>query len=74
MKKYKLDFYPNMDTEFEKMFEVESDSLKDLKLVANNLADYTLFLHDEKMMSDYSNMMCLYENINDLWYEIEDEE
>ena len=74
MKKYRLEFVPNMDTQNNKVFTVENDSLIDLRLIADNLANYTLFLHDKYMMQDYSNMMVILENIGGEWYMIEDEE
>jgi len=73
MANYKVVFNPNMGGQ---QFEKECPTLDIAKAVFDAVADYTLFLHDNGLMPDYSNWgQILIEDDDGDWigYEEDDE-
>ena len=51
---------PNVDA-----YEENFETLKEANAALNTIADYTLMLHDKKLMPDYSNMGSVLEKDED---------
>ena len=68
---YMVEFIPAVGTV--KGFEKECETLKDAVLVLDGIANYTLFLHDNKVMHDYTNCGMIYKKVDDEWVEIDDD-
>lgn len=68
---YKVVFEPNTDTLRSLAFEKTCLNLCQAESVLSAISDYTLFLHDEKMMPDHSNVGMVMQLIDGEWIEID---
>lgn len=67
---YKVEFYPDMDMNFETSFVQTCETLEQTNLISNTIADYTLFLHSKGLMKDFSNSVITYQFKHGEWIEI----
>ena len=68
-KKYKLEFNPKIGLakQFVRGFETHAEAEAALSIIA----DYTLFLHDNLLMNDFSNVGCIYRLEDGDWIEVD---
>ena len=74
--KFRLSFSPAMDhiSLQDVEFTREYESYRDALMVKNAIADYTLLLHHNELMADYSNMAIIEVFDIDEWVEVDSEE
>ena len=68
MKKFRAVFIPSIHTM--NAFSEETNTLEEAEMVVNAIADYTLFLHDNDLMRDISNMAFVQELVDGEWEEV----
>jgi len=68
---YKVGFIPAVGWSIS--FERECETLKDAVLVLEGIANYTLFLHRQKIMPDFTNCGMIYKKVGDEWIELDDD-
>ena len=75
--RYEVVFHPNINTQSSESYEVECESASEAKKVLDTISNYTLMLHDKKIMSDYSNLGYIERKsslVPDDWEEVNDDE
>lgn len=72
-KDFKIIFIPALGEGNNIELEQEYDTLNDAAVALNAIADYTLLLHRESLMRDYSNMGMIFKNGLHEWVEIDDD-
>jgi len=70
---YRLNFIPALEVSSDSI-TVCSSSLEQSRQELNIIANYTLFLHDNGMMNDYSNCGWIEELVDGEWEEVDEEE
>ncbi len=70
---YRLNFIPAMEVS-NRSIQVRSSSAEQSRQELNIIANYTLFLHDNKMMNDYSNCGWIEKLVDGEWEEVDEEE
>jgi len=70
MKDFKIMFCASLETAIE-AFEQEFDTYEEAKTALDIIANYTLHLHEESLMSDHSNYGSVYTMMTDgSWEEV----
>ncbi len=72
MKNFKVEFYPNTN-ELHGRFISYHEFIEEAVSVLNNIADYTLLLHECSFMRDYSNIGMLFTKNNNEWIAINED-
>ena len=70
---FRVVFCPAFDFRVSDVFVVTTTSLDEARRMLNAVADYTLFLHDKKLMGDHSNFGGVEQLVDGEWEEVEDE-
>jgi len=70
MNNYRVIFFPRLGTESE--FIKDCKSMHEAILVTEAIADYTLFLHHDGFMKDFSNYAVIQEFIDNEWTDTEE--
>jgi len=65
MNNYRVIFFPRLGVESE--FVKECKSMDEAILITEAIGDYTLFLHEQRFMTDFSNYAVIQEFINNKW-------
>ena len=68
---FKVEFYPSIEKGTEP-FCSEHVNLFEAFAVKNAISDYTLKLHSDGLMRDYSNCAAVYQFIDGEWAEVDD--
>ena len=68
---YKLEFTPKLG--LASTFQRRFDTHEEAEAALNAIADYTLFLHSNLLMGDFSNVGCIYKLVDGDWLEIDDD-
>ena len=78
MNKFKMVFIPSIDSSISdntnhNEYVSYHKTLDEALLVLNTVSEYTLMLHDNSLMPDYSNVGMLFHNIDGEWVDIDEE-
>lgn len=73
MSKFRVLFIPAIESGAKEHSTNEFDTLAEANAVKSAIADYTLFLHDNVLMPDYSNAGWVEQFVDGEWEEVEDE-
>lgn len=71
--KYRVNFMPAMEIS-KGSIKVRSASIEQARQELDIISNYTLFLHDNGMMQDYSNVGWIEELVDGEWEEVDEEE
>lgn len=71
--KFRLIFVPAVEKTHEG-FHVEAVDLAHAKELFDTIANYTLFLHDNDMMNDYSNTGWIEQLVDGEWTDVDEDE
>ena len=70
---YRLNFVPAIEVSSDSI-KVRSATLEGARQELDIIANYTLFLHDNGMMRDYSNVGWIEKLVNGEWEEVDESE
>lgn len=70
--KYRVNFIPALEVSRQSI-KIRSATLEQAKQDFDIIANYTLFLHDNEMMNDYSNIGWIEELVGNEWIEVDEE-
>lgn len=70
-KPFRVVFFPSIETGAD-LFTQEFLTLDQAKSAFNAVANYTLHLHDTKLMPDHSNTGAIEQSINGVWVSVEE--
>lgn len=73
MNEFKIIFNPTIEHNIS-AFECEFCNYQLAKVVLNTVANYTLYLHDQSLMHDYSNIGLIVQMVDGEWIEIDEED
>lgn len=71
---FRLNFYPCIDLPNKSQFVFEHKKLSAVLDVKNAIADYTLMLHGDGFMKDYSSMAVVEHFEDDEWIELDEDD
>ena len=76
VKPYKMEFIAKLEVGCLDMFESFHDTMEEAEKALDLVANYTLFLHDKRIMEDYTNMgsVLMYNDTEFEWQEIDKED
>lgn len=72
MDKFRVVFMPAVEKTGEWFTSKEVGSFEIARTIKDNLADYTLFLHDKEIMIDYSNTAWIEQKVDGEWVDASD--
>ena len=70
---YRLNFIPAIEVSSDSI-KVRSAILESARQELDTIANYTLFLHDNGIMNDYSNVGWIEKLVDGEWEEVDEEE
>tara|TARA_R110000823_G_scaffold308605_1_gene432249 strand:+ start:1242 stop:1472 length:231 start_codon:yes stop_codon:yes gene_type:complete len=70
---YRVNFIPAVERTSNSI-KIRSATLEQATQELNIIANYTLFLHDNGMMQDYSNVGWVEKLVDGVWEEVDEEE
>jgi len=71
---FRVAFFPCFDKSHVDGFFSTASSLNEAHAILNAIADYTLFLHEQKLMDDYSNFGGVDRLVDGEWEEVNEHE
>lgn len=72
MSNYRVLFVPAVEKSATESFAVPAESIQEARTILNAIADYTLHMHNKRLMQDYSNFGCVEQFIDGEWEEVEE--
>lgn len=73
MNKFRASFFPAIEVSAEGFNSEEVGSYEMAKAILDNIAIYTLHLHEQSVMHDYSNAGWVEQFVDDEWVDIEED-